>query len=67
MRPATFAVMEERIIDGKVLFGEQQPQSDNNVASCMSCGSHLAQRWSSPEGEAVLCRQCATLHGLGCP
>ena len=35
--------------------------------ACMSCGSHLAQRWSTPDGPAVLCRECATLHGLGCP
>lgn len=34
---------------------------------CMSCGSHLATAWSTPEGRAWLCRECATLHGLGCP
>ncbi|MGA0230560.1 MAG: hypothetical protein ACO3R3_11095 [Ilumatobacteraceae bacterium] len=34
---------------------------------CMSCGSHLATAWSTPEGTAWLCRECATLHGLGCP
>ena len=33
----------------------------------MSCGSHLAQRWSTSDGPALLCRECATLHGLGCP
>ena len=34
---------------------------------CMSCGSHLTTAWSTPEGTAWLCRECATLHGLGCP
>ena len=67
MRPGTFAVMEERIVDGKALFAEQRSESDSDLTSCMSCGSHLAQRWSTPEGVAVLCQQCATLHGLGCP
>ncbi len=67
MRPDTFAVMEEQIVDGNALFAEQRSESGSDIASCMSCGSHLAQRWSTPQGVAVLCQQCATLHGLGCP
>jgi ribosomal protein L37AE/L43A len=39
----------------------------NERHDCMSCGSHLATAWSTPEGKAWLCRECATLHGLGCP
>ncbi|MEI7617812.1 MAG: hypothetical protein WCK14_04250 [Actinomycetota bacterium] len=35
--------------------------------SCASCGSHLATQWGTSEGRAWLCRECATLHGLGCP
>lgn len=35
--------------------------------ACASCGSHLATAWSTPSGTALLCRECATLHGLGCP
>lgn len=39
----------------------------NDKQDCMSCGSHLATPWSTSEGKAWLCRECATLHGLGCP
>ena len=34
---------------------------------CMSCGSPFATAWSTTEGKAWLCRECANLHGLGCP
>ncbi|MGA1344797.1 MAG: hypothetical protein ACO35E_02340 [Ilumatobacteraceae bacterium] len=34
---------------------------------CMSCGSHLSRPWSTSDGTAWLCRECATLHGIGCP
>jgi len=39
----------------------------NEKQDCMSCGSHLATAWSTTDGKAWLCRECATLHGLGCP
>lgn len=38
-----------------------------SAGACVSCGSHLAVRWSTPDGAAMLCRECAVLHGLGCP
>jgi hypothetical protein len=38
-----------------------------STGACMSCGSHLATRWSTPDGPALLCRECAVLHGIGCP
>jgi len=60
--------MEERIVDGThVLSQRSATRRDDEVSPCMSCGSHLAQSWSTPDGVAVLCRECATLHGLGCP
>lgn len=34
---------------------------------CMSCGSPLATAWSTSEGTAWLCRECANLNDLGCP
>ncbi|HEY5662620.1 MAG TPA: hypothetical protein VIS05_01155 [Ilumatobacter sp.] len=34
---------------------------------CVSCGSPHARWWSTPQGAALLCPACATLHGLGCP
>jgi hypothetical protein len=34
---------------------------------CMSCGSPFATAWSTTDGTAWLCRECANLHGLGCP
>ena len=34
---------------------------------CMSCGAPYATAWSTTDGTAWLCRECATLHGLGCP
>jgi hypothetical protein len=57
------------------LVGMVEPLEPAPIASvrvpgsdgCVSCGSHLAVRWSTPEGTALLCRECATLHGLGCP
>ena len=39
----------------------------SRMSECVSCGSHLATAWSTPEGTAWLCRECATLHVLGCP
>ncbi|MFM8627029.1 MAG: hypothetical protein ACKOCC_08830 [Actinomycetota bacterium] len=41
------------------------PKKDDR--ECMSCGAPYATSWSTPEGTAWLCRECATLHGLGCP
>jgi hypothetical protein len=35
--------------------------------NCMSCESPFATAWSTTEGKAWLCRECANLHGLGCP
>ncbi|MFZ9394291.1 MAG: hypothetical protein ACO28P_10110, partial [Ilumatobacteraceae bacterium] len=49
---------KERLV-GPVKNGEQHP--------CASCGSPLATAWSTTEGRAWLCRECANLHGLGCP
>ena len=34
---------------------------------CFSCGSPFATPWSTVDGRAWLCRECANLHGLGCP
>lgn len=34
---------------------------------CFSCGSPFATPWSTTDGKAWLCRECANLHGLGCP
>ena len=34
---------------------------------CESCSSPLATRWNTPDGPAWLCRECANLHGFGCP
>ncbi|MGA0036508.1 MAG: hypothetical protein ACO3SZ_07020 [Ilumatobacteraceae bacterium] len=62
------SVANERMVDGTAAFHRHHADGRNNESSaCVSCGSHLAQRWSTPEGVAVLCRECATLHGLGCP
>ncbi|MFZ9446415.1 MAG: hypothetical protein ACO277_09740 [Ilumatobacteraceae bacterium] len=50
---------EKEPLVGPVKKGEQHP--------CASCGSPLATAWSTTEGRAWLCRECANLHGLGCP
>lgn len=34
---------------------------------CVSCGAPYATAHETPDGMAWLCRECATLHGLGCP
>ncbi|MBL6636091.1 MAG: hypothetical protein ISP35_07835 [Ilumatobacteraceae bacterium] len=60
--------MNERMVDGTRSFRQHDANGSNEASfACVSCGSHLTQRWSTPEGVAVLCRECATLHGLGCP
>ena len=38
-----------------------------NEHVCYSCESPLATHWSTSEGTAWLCRECANLNGLGCP
>lgn len=60
--------MNERIVDGThVLSQHSGARKADDSGPCMSCGSHLAENWSTSDGVAVLCRECATLHGLGCP
>ena len=53
------------IADGVVRLPDAPGARESS--DCMSCGSHLARPWSTPEGRAWLCRECATLHGIGCP
>ena len=43
------------------------PVRKNDTRDCMSCGSPFGTKWSTPEGTAWLCRECANLNGLGCP
>ena len=43
------------------------PVRKDEQHDCMSCGSPFATAWSTTEGRAWLCRECANLHGLGCP
>ncbi|MEY3691176.1 MAG: hypothetical protein RJB57_831 [Actinomycetota bacterium] len=48
--------------------GQEPAQSAKREArDCMSCGAPYATAWGTSEGTAWLCRECATLHGLGCP
>ncbi|MGA1033828.1 MAG: hypothetical protein ACO3VI_00830 [Ilumatobacteraceae bacterium] len=57
--------IERPVVDGAVSVPDAPGTSERH--DCMSCGSHLAHPWSTPEGRAWLCRECATLHGIGCP
>ena len=43
------------------------PLDKNAKHDCYSCGSPFATAWSTTDGTAWLCRDCANLHGLGCP
>ena len=43
------------------------PLDKNAKHDCYSCGSPFATAWSTTDGTAWLCRECANLHGLGCP
>jgi len=47
--------------------GIDHGSTTDRTPDCVSCGSGLATAWSTPDGTAWLCRECATLHGLGCP
>lgn len=47
--------------------GFSSPVEKQANQQCMGCGSHLATEWITPDGRAWLCRECATLDGLGCP
>ena len=43
------------------------PVRKDDAQECMSCGSPFATAWSTTQGRAWLCRECANLNGLGCP
>jgi len=43
------------------------PVIRGETQDCFSCGSPFATAWSTTDGTAWLCRECANLHGLGCP
>lgn len=43
------------------------PVRKDEAHECASCGSPFATAWSTTQGKAWLCRECANLHGLGCP
>jgi len=47
--------------------GNDHGLTPDRAQDCVSCGSGLATAWSTPDGTAWLCRECATLHSLGCP